>query len=100
MKGGGSDGGLKGGLLLEWVCFGVLVGMVEVVFLLFLFGCGYFVNDCIDLIFGFKSIFLLDNLVCVYIWIDFFFFLVQYSFMIFLCLIYGFVLLCVLDGFV
>ena len=99
MKGGGSDGGLKGGLLLEWVCFGVLVGMVEAVFLLFLFGCGYFVNDCIDLIFGFKSIFLLDNLVCVYIWIDFFF-LVQYSFMIFLCLIYGFVLLCVLDGFV
>ena len=74
MKGVGFGGGLKGGLLLEWVCFGVLVGMVEAVFLLFLFGCGYFVNDCIDLIFGFKSIFLLDSLVCVYIWIDFFFF--------------------------
>ena len=57
MKGVGFGGGLKGGLLLEWVCFGVLVGMVEAVFLMFLFGCGYFVNDCIDLIFGLKSIF-------------------------------------------
>ena len=79
--------GWRVGLLLEWACFGALVGMVEVVFLLFLFGygfvdcwlliagfvqfCGHFGNDCIDLIFGFKSIFLLENLVCVYIWIDF-----------------------------
>ena len=32
------------GLLLEWACFGALVGMVEVVFLLFLFGYGFV--DC------------------------------------------------------
>ena len=32
------------GLLLEWVCFGVVVGMVEAMFLLFLFSYGFV--DC------------------------------------------------------
>ena len=36
--------GWRVGLLLEWVCFGVLDGMVEAMFLLFLFGCGFV--DC------------------------------------------------------
>ena len=112
--------GWRVGLLLESVCFGVLVGIVEAVFLLFLFGCGfvdcwlliarfvqfcgYFVNDCIDLIFGFKSIFLLDNLVCVYIWIDFVLYnILLWFFRVWFLGLYdffGFVLLCVLDGFV
>ena len=96
--------GWRVGLLLEWVCFGVLVVLVWLwvcwlliagfrerlrCFALCWYGwagfvlvwlrdwagfvqfCGYFVNNCIDLIFGFKSIFILDNLVCLYIWVDF-----------------------------
>ena len=43
----------------QWVCVGsdrwVCVGMVEGA--RFVQFCGHFVNDCIDLIFGFKSIF-------------------------------------------
>ena len=44
---GGCEAAMVGwrvGLLLEWVCFGVLDGMVEAMFLLFLFGCGFV--DC------------------------------------------------------
>ena len=104
-----SGGGLKGGFVVGvglfwcscwygwssvlvwlWVCWLLIVGFVQF--------CGYFVNDWTDLIFGFKSFSFWDNLVCVYIWIDF----VLYNILLwFFCVwflglydFFGFVLVC------
>ena len=51
--------GWRVGLLLEWVCFGVLVGMVEAVFL---FDCG-FVNCWLLVLFNFVGILLMIVLI-------------------------------------